>query len=180
MSEVYPPSEDSYLLAKHISRDLKGKNVLDIGCGSGILSVTAAINGAEVLAIDINKGALKSTQIMAERFGVKVETLGSDLFQNVKGKFDLILFNPPYVPADEMDKYLTKEMKMATTSGNMGVDLVNRFLKEFKQHLNQHGKVLMIISSLNQIKDELEKSGWKEIDSTSFFFEKIYLMEYTT
>ncbi|MBU3904767.1 MAG: methyltransferase [Nanoarchaeota archaeon] len=177
MSEVYPPSEDSYLIAKHIPRDLKGKKVLDIGTGSGLLAITAAINGGEVLAIDVNEFALKATQRSADQFGVKVETRISDLFVNVKGKFDLILFNPPYVPTDENDKYLSTEMQLATTSGSDGTDLINHFLKEFKSHLNTSGKVLMIISSTNKIKDNLENKGWKEVDNAAFFFERIYLME---
>jgi len=178
MSEVYPPSEDSYLIAKHIPRDLKDKKVLDIGTGSGLLAITAAINDGTVLAIDINPFALKATIRSAEQFAVRIETRLSDLFENVAEKFDLIVFNPPYVPTDENDKYLSKEMQAATTSGNDGTDLINRFLKEFESHLNAEGKVLMIISSKNKIKNNLESNGWKEIDSSAFFFERIYLMEF--
>lgn len=174
MIDVYPPSEDSFLIAKHIPKNLKGKDVLDLGCGTGILAITATKNGANVLAADINPEALKATEVLAREQNVKVKTIQSDLFSNIKNKFDLILFNSPYVPSDENDKYLSKGMKLACTSGEEGKDLINRFLKEFKNHLKESGEVLMIISSKNKI----ELKEWKEIDSEKFFFEKISLMHY--
>ncbi|MBU4072429.1 MAG: hypothetical protein KJ773_09680, partial [Candidatus Thermoplasmatota archaeon] len=72
------------------------------------------------------------------------------------------------------DKYLSTGIRTACTSGPQGTDLIKKFLKEFEKYLNPNGKVLIIISSKNNLK----LNGWKEIDSASFFFEKIYLMKY--
>lgn len=176
--DIYEPLEDTILISKNIPKNLKGKKVLDLGCGSGILSVLSAKYNADVTSVDINPDAVDNTKHNAEKYNLKIKAFQSDLFYKVRGKFDLILFNPPYVPSDEHDKYLSKGIHYATTSGKDGADLIERFLKEFKKYLKPKGKVLMIISSHNKIKNRLEKSGWKEIDSGSFFFEKIYLMEY--
>lgn len=176
--DIYSPLEDSYLIAKNIPKDIKGKKVLDIGCGSGVLSIISAMYGADVTAVDINEHALKNTEQNAEKYKIKLKLIESDLFDKVEGKFDLILLNPPYVPSDEDDKYLSKGIRYATTSGMFGHNLTAKFLRQFKKHLNKNGKVLLVISSHNNIKNKLEKAGWKEIDSDSFFFEKIFLMEF--
>ncbi len=175
---VYPPSEDTFLIARHMPRKLKGKQVLDLGCGSGFLAITAAINGGDVTASDINADAIKCTKKNAKKYGVKVRTKKTDLFQGMRKKFDLILFNAPYLREHEHTRYLTPGLRAATTSGKRGTKLINRFLKEFKKHLKPGGRVLMVISSQNEIKKKLEKNNWKETGSASFFFEKIYLMEY--
>jgi len=176
--DVYPPSEDTFLIAKHIPKDLKGKKVLDLGCGSGMLGIIAAVNGGNVTCSDIKSTAIACTLDNAKRYDVKIKTINTDLFYDIKDKFDLILFNPPYVREDEHSKYLTPGLRAATVSGKRGTALINRFLREFKKYLNKGGKVLMVISSQNEIKAQMKKDGWKEIDSDSFFFEKIFLMEY--
>jgi len=121
---------------------------------------------------------LKDTKKNALRYDVKIKTVKSNLFKDVKGKFDLILFNPPYVPSDEHDTYVAHDLRKALVSGMRGTVIMKRFLKGFRDHLKSDGKVLLVISSLNKIKDDLERGGWKEIDSHSFFFETIYLMEF--
>ncbi|MDD5416693.1 MAG: methyltransferase [Candidatus Aenigmarchaeota archaeon] len=171
--DVYLPLEDSFLVAKHIKK-VDGKNVLDIGCGSGILSVISAARGANVTAVDINEIALHNTNENAKKHKLKIKVKKSNLFSGVRKKFDLILFNPPYVPEDEQDRYLSENMKLALTSGLQGSGLIKKFLKEFEKYLKPDGQVLMIISSDNNLK----LKGWKEIDSASFFFEKIMLMKY--
>jgi len=173
---VYHPSEDTELIAKHIPKDLNDKKVLDIGCGSGALAVTSALADGNVLAIDINEAALEYTKEVSG--SLNIETRKSDLFESITEKFDLILFNPPYLPEGEDDEHLNEEEHYALVSGPKGRDLIERFLKQFKKYLNPNGQVLMIISSKNKIKEQLERLGWKETDSHSFFFETLYLMEY--
>lgn len=175
---VYMPAEDTFMVARHIPLNLAGKKVLDLGCGSGVLGIIAATNGADVTASDINPDAIIDTKKNAKRHNVKIKTVKSNLFKNIKGKFDLILFNPPYIPSDAHDIYISPSLRKALVSGKRGADIMKIFLKEFHKHLNKGGRVLLIISSLNKIKDSLEKKGWKEVDSAAFFFEKIYLMEY--
>ena len=88
MEDVYRTAEDSYLLAKHVGLLVSG-NVLDMGTGSGIQAVTAALKHevASVLAVDINPEALRVAEKRAYDAGVfrKISLLLSDLFDEVKG-----------------------------------------------------------------------------------------------
>ena len=74
-----------------------------------------------------------------------IETFRSDLFSNIKEKFDLIIFNPPYLPDDERED---DESKLVTTGGKNGDEIIIRFLKQAIEHLNKNGKILLLISSL--------------------------------
>jgi release factor glutamine methyltransferase len=65
--------------------DLKGKSVLDMGCGSGIIAVFAALGGAEVTAADLNPEAVKCTEANAKRNGVQVKAIHADLFSPLEG-----------------------------------------------------------------------------------------------
>ena len=100
---IYIPQEDSFLLAKFVREYAKGK-VLDVGCGSGILIEAALEKTKDVIGVDIDKESLEYCK------SKKLNVIYSDLFSNVKGKFDLIIFNPPYLPEDEIkDKDLIEK-----------------------------------------------------------------------
>ena len=107
---IYKPREDSFLLQKHVRKYAQGK-VLDMGAGSGIQAITALEKTKDVLAVDINPKAVE--ELKKKNINAKV----SDLFSNVKGKFDLIVFNPPYLPADEREP---EDSALATTGGKKG------------------------------------------------------------
>ncbi len=137
---IYEPKEDSYLLKKEVKRFSKGKKVLDLGSGSGIQALAALKSGAkDVLAADINKEAI----IILKNKGLNA--LESDLFSKIKGKFDLIVFNPPYLPQDKRED---SESKIITTGGKKGDEIILRFLKQVKKHLEKQGIILMVLSSL--------------------------------
>ncbi|NYZ79684.1 methyltransferase [Candidatus Micrarchaeota archaeon] len=171
---VYTASEDSFLLEQNIPSDLAGKKVLEIGCGSGIISVIAARNGADVAAVDINHEAVKATKKLAELSGFKIKALKSDLFEKVRGKFDLIVFNPPYV-ACECERLEGEE---AWAGGKDGRELIDRFLKEFKKHLTKNGEALLLVSSQNKIKNELERDNWLCVDFLKLGDEELFIMRY--
>jgi release factor glutamine methyltransferase len=99
---VYRPQADTWLLveALRLAAIPAGGRALDIGCGTGALSVAAAMNGsAEVTAFDINRSAVVATRInaAARRLPVRV-THGDGLTLALGRRFDLVLANPPYVP----------------------------------------------------------------------------------
>jgi len=170
--EIYEPREDSFLLKKYVKKFAKGK-VLDMGTGSGIQAKAALENTDEVIAADINKSAVKH----AKNKGIRA--VCSDLFSNIKGKFDLIIFNPPYLPEEE------GRGELALSGGKKGHELVERFLKQAKPHLKKNGKILLVASSLTGDIRKLGKRldyNIKELESASFFFEKIsiYLLEYSS
>ncbi|WP_339889671.1 methyltransferase [uncultured Flavobacterium sp.] len=79
--------------------ELENKTVLELGCGSGIISLLASKKGANVLASDINKTALKFLNENAEKNKLSVTTIYSDLFDSIENStFDFIIINPPYYP----------------------------------------------------------------------------------
>jgi release factor glutamine methyltransferase len=95
----------SGVLAAEIERcELRGRSVLDVGCGSGVLSLVAARAGAVVSAIDINAEAVRTTAANAAANGLAVEVLQSDLFEALGDRrFDLVVVNPPYFAKDPVD-----------------------------------------------------------------------------
>ena len=83
-------------IAGWINNDLRGKNVVDLGCGSGILAIAAALLGAEwVVGIDIDKEAVKTAKTNARQTGVNVDLVAADI-QCVTDHFDTVLMNPPF------------------------------------------------------------------------------------
>ena len=103
---LYQPREDSYLLAKHVAMQAKG-NVLDVGTGSGIQAMTAAKlkKVKSVLGIDIQKPVVEHCKKTIK--SKKIRFKQSNLFENIAGKFDTIIFNPPYLPEDVKLKDIT-------------------------------------------------------------------------
>lgn len=100
--EVFPPhfTISTKLLIDYInSIDLKGKKVLELGCGSGIISLLAASKGALVTASDINRTALKALEKASLKNALPIHVINSNLFDKLQEKqFDYIIINPPYYP----------------------------------------------------------------------------------
>ncbi len=150
---VYPPREDSWLLAQAIPK-IGGKKCLDMGCGSGIQTAAMLLNGAErVTSVDKHAEAISTAkQNLSTHFDMnKVEFIISDLFQNVKGSYDFMVFNPPYVP--------TTEMKWSDTDGGKkGRDVIDKFLDQFHLFLSPEGTCYLLQSSRNSLVLTQEKA----------------------
>ena len=165
---VYYPREDSLLLAKTIEKtNLKSKAVLEVGCGCGFLSVLMAKSGATVSAVDINPEAVEITKANADANGAVLNAINSDLFSNVRGTFDLIVFNPPYLPVEE------GEHDAAYAGGPTGREVIGKFIAQVKSHLRLNGYVLVLISSLTGEKEVIKLFNKEKMSATAVAREKV-------
>ncbi len=165
---IYEPREDSFLLVRYVREYAKG-SVLDIGTGSGIQAEIALKNKCKVLATDIDKEAVN----FVRKKGLRA--IVSNLFDNVKGKFDLIIFNPPYLPEDKDEP---KDSRLITTGGKDGFEVLERFLKDAKNYLKKDGKILIVFSSLTGNVDKILKKYNYEfecLEEKKLFFETLYI-----
>jgi len=175
---VYNPAEDSLLLAKHV-RGAKGR-VLDVGTGTGIQAMVAAQTAEYVLGVDINPYAVSLAAENAKNNILKnIEIIESDLFDNVKRRFDLIVFNPPYLAVNELG-----QLAKSWSGGEDGVEVINRFLSGVSGYLEDEGQTLIVLSSVNKpdkVKDMLSQQGYKveEVECERFFYERIYVVRFS-
>ena len=178
---VYLPSDDSFLLAENLEIK-EGQSVLEIGTGSGIVSMYASLLTDDVTATDINYNAL---ELAEKNFKINnIDTIKlefGDLFEPVKDqKFDVILFNTPYLPTDS-DDIINDDLNYAFDGGLDGRNVIDRFINQVSNHLNDKGIVQMIQSSLSDNEKTLnmfDRNGFiAEIaESEKFFFEEIVLI----
>ena len=167
---IYEPREDSFLLKKHVKKLVSGK-VLDVGTGSGIQALAALENTKEVLAVDISEEVVEYCKKK------NINVIQSDLFEKIEGKFDWIIFNPPYLPEDPREP---EDSKLATTGGKKGDEILKRFLVDAKDYLNENGKILVLISSLTGKAEDLFKDySWKLLERENLFMEdiEVYLLQ---
>lgn len=172
MALIYKPSEDSYLMQEVLQKHIQKKdiNVLEMGCGLGVLLNTLKnLDIKNILGADINKDALKHCKDLG------FNCVYSNLFSNIKGKFNIIIFNPPYLPEDK-NKQEDKESKLATTGGKKGSEIINRFLKQAQAHLTKHGKIFLLTSSLTKGINWLDYKK-KIIAKKKLFFEELIVWE---
>jgi len=170
---VYSPREDSYLLLDAVkSLNVQGKTILDIGTGSGILSLYCALLGADVTAADIDGEAVQFVAGAAERAGAELRTVKSDLFANISGKFDVILFNPPYLPSEDLKD-------RTVDGGPEGRVLIDRFLNDLSTHMKTKGVAYLLVSSLNNpssIERAHPEYEFASAAKQSLFFEEIQVL----
>jgi release factor glutamine methyltransferase len=173
--EVYGPLEDSFLFAEVLEEKISKKKydrVLEIGCGSGILSLIVA-KQSSVVSVDINLKAVEITKKNAKLNDLKVDCFVSDMFEKVKGRFDMIIFNSPYLP--DQDNVEGNEMW-----SDKGV--IKKFISSCRAFLNSGGEVLLLISSLSgleRIEKEFKDSGFgvKVIKKQKIAWEELMVLE---
>ncbi len=163
---VYIPAEDSYMLADNLQiKD--GQSVLEIGTGSGIVAMYASRLTDRITVTDINFDACRLAEENFRANGIEgIEILFGNLFEPVENrKFDVILFNTPYLPTEE-DEVLDNTINYAFDGGLNGRKVIDLFLNEVGNHLNDGGIVQLIQSSLSGNEETLEK-----LDSLGFIAE---------
>ena len=176
---IYEPAEDSYLMSRILKERIPNilqlnpeLKFLEIGAGSGIHLETVfslGIKKENIFSCDIDKVAVSHCNVLG------FNCVHSDLFQNIKGKYDLIIFNPPYLPRDKREP---KDSQLATTGGKRGDEIILRFLEQAKNYLNKNGIIFLITSSLSP-NIKFDKLGYKEkeVGCEVLFFEKLCIWE---
>jgi release factor glutamine methyltransferase len=148
---VFQPHSDTWLLAELLREQTlpPRASVLDVCTGSGALAVCAAKRGArDVTAVDRSRRAVWTARMNARLNGVRVRALRGDLFEPVAGhRFDAIVSNPPYVPA-ETDELPRSGPERAWDAGVDGRAVLDRICREAPAHLRPGGFLLIVHSSV--------------------------------
>jgi release factor glutamine methyltransferase len=147
---VHRPLGDTWLLAASMARvGLAGAAVADVCTGSGALAIAACAGGAgRVVAIDVSRRAVLNTRLNARANGCHVLARRGDLLRGLGDqRFDLIVSNPPYLPA-ESDRLPRHTRATALDAGRDGRALIDRICREARGHLLPGGSVLMVHSSI--------------------------------
>jgi len=152
---------------KNSKLNTKNYKLLDLGTGSGCMAVTLAKELAEaktirIHAADVSTKALRVARKNAKAHGAEIKFIHSDLFNNIPGKFDVVVANLPYIPAAQyrrLKNTLRLEPKIALTDGTNTWRLYDRFFRQLRGHIKPQAKIFLEIdpTSKNRI------AGWAKL-----------------
>jgi len=175
-SDVLIPRPDSETLIDSLFArvvDSRSTNLLELGVGSGILSITALkhIPGLEVVATDISGDAIKvarrnADKILESRHGIRF--LLGDWFEPVIGRFDFIISNPPYIAEGDAhleDISMSFEPKIALTSGPDGFRDLSLIIEKSPEYLNSGGWLILEhgFDQSSRVTAAMREAGFEEI-----------------
>ena len=152
---VLIPRQDTEISVEVILKILKNnniKNLLEIGCGSGIVSVTLDLETrgqVDITAVDISPQAIKNTNVNKNNLKSNIKILESNLFEEINEKFDLIYSNPPYIKSHEIENLQVEvrehEPRLALDGGSDGLYFYRKIIKDAPNYLNSHGYLVFEI-----------------------------------
>ncbi len=171
---IYEPLDDSILLAKAVEEHAFGR-FLDLGTGTGIQGIVAAKAGCEVTFADIDEKAVECAKANAAANSVSGKFVISDLFDGIKGKFNTIAFNPPYLPSAPIMGMRQREY--ALDGGELGRELIDRFLDAYKKYVEEEHIILLVESSLNGYEVDAAALNAK-VTKVHFSFEDIAVLAF--
>lgn len=174
--ETYEPAEDTFLLLRASLNEAKPEdNAIEIGCGRGLISLELGKRVRSIIATDINPSAVRFAKVQG------LDIVRADMFRGLKAKFDLVIFNPPYLPIKE-DERIRGWMNYALDGGETGRETINRFIEGLKDHLSPNGRCLLLVSSLSGLDDVVDKAKVEGFDTIEVanercFFEQLYVLK---
>ena len=173
---LIPRPETEMLIerALEILAEMPSPTFLDIGTGSGCIAVSILANCSEAraVAVDVSQAALDVARRNASVHDVieRLELLVSDVFDNVRQQqFDLIVSNPPYVPAADLSglqpEVRDHEPHLALSDGSTGVSIIERIIAGAPRHLTPGGSLLMEIgfSQASAVEAMFDSGVWQSV-----------------
>lgn len=146
---LIPRPETELLVEVAIERAPRGGQIIDIGTGSGCIAISIESERTDlhVLGIDRSVAALAVAAHNRAQLDSRVSLAASDLFDAVRGTFDIIVSNPPYVPQAEYEQLATEvrvhEPRMALTPGPTGTEIIEQILDASHARLAPKGNVIL-------------------------------------
>ncbi len=183
--DVYEPHDDTWLLAKVVKQRVgPGDRFLEVGCGTGVVAMCAARNGATVSAVDINPHAVELLRHNAKQNRLRIDVREADLLAGAGGPFDVIAFNPPYLPTAE-DEKVQGVLNHAFDGGPDGNQVVLRFAAQLEAlpAADRPREVLVVHSSLSDptaLESAMGKLGYQEeiVAREKHFMEELWVRRF--
>jgi release factor glutamine methyltransferase len=145
--QVYPVEEDTLLLRDAAVSEVRPSDrVLEIGTGSGFIAASLVGSAMYVVGVDINPHAVR----VAHACGIEV--VQSDLFSGFRRAFDLVVFNPPYLPTTPDDR-IDDWLELALDGGPDGRRTIARFIDGLGSVLARGGRALLLVSSITGMEE---------------------------
>lgn len=141
---VYRPAEDSYLLLSAVDIAPE-ERFLEVGTGTGLVAIHAARAARLAVATDANPDAVRLARRNAAANRVPLIVVRCDLMAPIRGPFDVVAFNPPYLPGWPMD-----ELDRAWSGGAEGSEAAVRFLADLPRILAPEGRGYLVLSRANR------------------------------
>jgi release factor glutamine methyltransferase len=175
-SEVFRPAEDSFLLLQAVVVR-PGERFLEVGAGTGLLALHAAKVAELAVATDVNPHAVRCIRENAARNRLPVAVIRCDLLRGLRGTFDVIAFNPPYL-AERIDGAWETR---AWQGGATGEDVILRFLDELPGHLADGGRCYVTLPTNREraLAEIHERFDVRAAGEKAMFFEKLLALELT-
>ncbi|MFN5099679.1 MAG: peptide chain release factor N(5)-glutamine methyltransferase [Burkholderiaceae bacterium] len=169
---LIPRHETELLVELGMAKLPKGGSVLDLGTGSGAIAVSLAHarRDAQVTASDISPDALSLARRNAAAHAVALQFVQSNWFEQIEGKFDLVISNPPYIAASDphlMQGDLRFEPRAALTDEANGMMHISTIVDGAVRHLKPGGWLLLEhgYDQSAAVRALLQKSGWQQVQS---------------
>lgn len=168
---VLIPRQDTECLAEEVLRVCAGKRVLDLCTGSGCIAISVAKLGAPayVQATDLSEGALAVAKENALELHADVEFYRGNLYEAVRGRFDIIVSNPPYIASAEIESLMPEvrvhEPRMALDGKEDGLSFYRRIITGAGEYLVPGGRIFFEIGfdQAMAVSELLHENGFQDI-----------------
>jgi release factor glutamine methyltransferase len=171
---VYRPAEDSHLLLGCITLN-PGDRFLEVGTGTGLIALHAARHNVAV-ATDANREAVRLARSNARRNGLPLDVVLTHLMAGLRGPFDVIAFNPPYLEGPSRN-----DVDRAWQGGHQGSEVSLQFLADVSRVLSSRGRAYLLLSRTNEAARLVAEADFRVriSASASLFFEELQVLELT-